>query len=161
MQSLCAWNQVGLPMRYKPTKSLSHRSQYGVTLIELIVFMVVVSISLAAVLQVYQASVKRSVDPVIYHRAIHMGQGLIEKIMALKYDEQTPTGGVPACLACDNQSDANMNDVDDYAGFTDSPDTGYTRRVSITTLNNIKTVRVEVEAPQGVVIRLAVERANF
>lgn len=145
-----------------PTKSV----QQGVSLIELIVFMVVVSIALIALVGVYRQATINNADPVIRLRALESAQSLLDEIIALKYDESTPTGGVPACSTpdgkeCDNAPDNNMDDVDDYHNFNDEPYTGYRRSVSVTTANNIKLVTVSVTTPTGETFLLSAERANF
>ncbi len=147
-----------------PTKS----TQKGVSLIELIVFIVVVSIALLALVEVYRQATMNNADPVIRMRALESAQSLLDEIIALKYDEQTPSGGIPACSSstegasdCDNSPDNNMNDVDDYQGFSDEPYTNYRRSVSVTIADNIKLITVRVTTPTGETFLLSAERANF
>lgn len=143
-------------------------SQSGVSLVEMIVFIVVVSIALLALVGVYNQATINNADPIIRVRALEAAQSKLDEILALKYDENTPTGGIPACnsgvptsVACNNATDTNMNDVDDYNGLGDVPYTGYSRTVSVTTNNNIKLIQVRVTAPSGETVLLAAERANF
>lgn len=135
--------------------------QLGVSLIEMIVFIVVVSIALLALVGVYRQAMINNVDPIIRMQALEAAQSLLDEILSLKYDEKTPTGGVPACTTCDDIPDANMNDVDDYRGWSDIPYTGYNRSVTVVTNNNIKLITVTVTTPTGETILLAAERANF
>lgn len=141
-------------------------AQTGVSLVELIVFLVVVSIASAALMATYRSSVIRSVDPVIQIRALELAQAKLDEVMALKYDATTPTGGIPACGAtggpvCNNLPDADMNDVDDYHNVSDVPYTGYTRSITVTTANNLKLITVTVAAPKNISLTLAAYRANF
>lgn len=141
-----------------PTKSIPR----GVSLIELIVFMVVVSIALIALVGVYRQATINNADPVIRLRALESAQSLLDEIIALRYDAATPVGGIPACRnTCTNEPDGNMDDVDDYHNFNDEPYTGYRRSVSVTTANNIKLVTVSVTTPTGETFLLSAERANF
>ncbi len=141
--------------------------QLGVSLVEMIVFIVVVSIALLALIGVYNQATINNVDPIIRVRALEAAQSKLDEILALKYDENTPTGGIPACnsgapsATCNNATDSNMNDVDDYNGWSDIPYTGYTRRVTVTSNNNIKLITVRVTTPTGETMLLAAERANF
>jgi MSHA pilin protein MshD len=135
--------------------------QTGVTLVELIVFIVVVSIALLALTNVFNQAAMSNVDPLIRIRALEAAQSKLDEIIALKYDEATPTGGIPACSLCTNTPDSNYNDVDDFHGWSDTPYTGYSRSVTVTTNSNIKTISVTVNAPSGVSLTLAAERANF
>ncbi len=139
----------------------------GVTLIELLVFILVVSIALLALVGVFNQATKSNIDPLIQTRALELAQSQLNVVFGLKYDANTPTGGIPACgssgsvLACNNTPDADMNDVDDYDGWSDQPFTGYNRRVSISTRDNIKTISVTVTGPKGVSVTLSALRANF
>lgn len=140
-------------------------SEKGVSLIEMVVFIVVVSIGLLALTGVYRQATLSNVDPLIRLQATEAAQSLLDEILALKYDENTPTGGIPACgtgaVACTNTKEGNMNDVDDYHLFSDVPRTGFNRSVTVVANNNIKLITVTVTSPAGETVRLAVERANF
>lgn len=142
-------------------------AQKGVSLIELIVFLVVVSIASSALMATYTYSVKNSADPIIAIRALELAQAKLDEVLALKYDANTPTGGVPACSSlgapttCNNLPDSDMNDVDDFNNVTDTPYTGYTRTVSVTTAGNEKLITVKVTAPKNVTYTFAAYRANF
>ena len=135
----------------------------GVSLIELIVFIVVVSIALLALVGVYRQATINNVDPIVRVKALEAAQSLLDEILSLKYADNTPTGGIPACSVCDDNPDANMNDVDDYRNWSDTPYPGYTRSVSVDTNagNTIKLITVSVATPTGETILLAAERANF
>jgi len=154
-----------LNTRLRP--GVSPRFLLGVSLIELLVFIVVVSIALLALVGVFNQAAVRNVDPLIKTRALELAQSQLDAIFALKYDANTPSGGVPACgslsssLTCNNTPDPDMNDVDDFNGWSDQPYPGYSRRVSVTTSANIKTITVTINAPAGVNLILSAQRANF
>lgn len=133
----------------------------GFSLIEMIAFIVVVSIALLALVGVYRQATVKNVDPVVYVRGLEAAQSLLDEILSLRYSETTPTGGIPACTVCDDTPDSNMNDVDDYRGWSDTPYSGYSRSVTVTTNSNIKLIQVSVTTPTGTVIKLSAERANF
>jgi MSHA pilin protein MshD len=138
----------------------------GVTLMEMIVFIVVVSIALTVLTAAYNQSVVNSSQPLIRQKALNFAQAKMDEVMALKYDAMTPTGGVPACDTaganpCNNTPDADMNDVDDFHNQTDIPDTGYQRQVTVTRINNVKRIQVRVTSPDSTSVLLTAERANF
>lgn len=148
--------------------NLKFYNHSGVSLVEMIVFIVVVSIALLALVGVYNQAMVNNADPIIRVRALEAAQSKLDEILALKYDENTPTGGIPACssggptsVACNNSTDNNMNDVDDFNGWSDTPYNGYTRTVSVTTNNNIKLIQIRVTTPSGETMLLTAERANF
>lgn len=144
------------------------KCQRGVSLIELVAFLVVIAIASSALMATYSYSLRNSADPIIVVRATELAQAKLDEVLALKYDANTPTGGIPACgstdpaaLACNNTPDADMNDVDDFNNVSDTPYTGYSRSVSVSTASNQKLVTVTVTAPKNVTIQLAAYRANF
>jgi MSHA pilin protein MshD len=140
----------------------------GVSLVELIVFIVVMGVASGALFKVYNHSLVNNIDPLIKVRALELVQSKLDEILALKYDENTPTGGIPACgssavtaLACTDTPDANMNDTDDFNGASDTPYAGYTRTVTVIAANNEKLITVTVNAPLNVSVTLSAYRANF
>lgn len=140
--------------------------QYGVSLLELIFFIVIVSIASSILFKMYNYSLLNNVDPIIKIRAVELAQSKLDEILALKYDEGTPTGGIPACggtggAVCTNTPDGNMNDVDDFNGTSDTPYTNYLRTVTVNTASNEKLITVTVTAPLNVSVSLSVYKANF
>lgn len=156
----------------------------GFTLIETMVFIVVVSIALGALMQVYSQGVSQSVDPIVRVRLLELAQSKLDEVVARKYDHNTPSGGVPACNSvggatctavlgpegsesCDVP--AGLNDVDDFNGCTDAPYTNYSRTVAIYTAGtdlglaagNAKRIEVTVTLSGGESLTLSSYRANF
>ncbi len=109
----------------------------GVTLVETLVFLVIVSIALAALVRVYTHAVANSVDPVARTRALELAQAQLDAILARKFDENTPTGGVPACdtalgaTCLGIVADADFDDIGDYNGFVNTSDPDHTLTVSV------------------------------
>ena len=100
--------------------------QLGVTLIEMVVFIVVVSIALGTLFSVFNYSIINSVDPMVRVRALTCAQAKLDEIVARKFDENSPTGGIPACNSAELGAgacagitvDAGYDDVGDYHGQT-------------------------------------------
>jgi MSHA pilin protein MshD len=155
----------------RPSGPFRRRAHRGVTLIELLVFIVVISVALGGLLGVYQFSVVNSADPVTRLKMLQYAQARLDAVMALRYDEATPAGGVPACgsagaPACTNTPDGDRDDVDDYHDVTDAPGSAfYSRRVTVesTTLNGLpaKLIQVTVSTTAGDSLTLASYRVNF
>lgn len=103
---------------------LKHSRCNGFTLIELIVFIVIISIALTGLISVFNQSIINSTDPVVQIRAIECAQAKMDEILARKYADNTPVGGVPACGSFDSGSpivacaaianDSALDDVGDY-----------------------------------------------
>ncbi len=144
------------------TTSRTLHNQQGVSLLEMIVFIVVVSIALGALLSVYTQSARSNVDPIIRLRLLEAAQSRLDEVIALKYDEATPTGGVPACNPCTGGVDpARLNNVSDFNEFEDDPYTIYQREVSVSNEGNRKLITVTVTAPDGQSLALSAYRYNF
>lgn len=148
--------------------SIRYSRQSGVSLVELVVFILIVGIASAALFKVYTYSAMHSADPIEQVRAFESAQSKLDEILALKYDANTPTGDIPACnsndpaaLACTNTKDAIVNDLDDFDGVDDIPYPGYKREVDVTIGTNEKLISVKVTTPKGQTITLAAFRANF
>jgi len=57
------------------------RRQHGLTLIELIVFIVIVSVALVGVLAVFNVAIKSSADPMIRKQALAIAEAVLEEVM--------------------------------------------------------------------------------
>jgi MSHA pilin protein MshD len=152
----------------------SFASERGVTLIELLIFLVIISVALVALLSVFSLQVTHSVDPVARVKAMEKGQALLDEILSRKFDENTPTGGVPACDSVSGPAcaglvaDGDFDDVSDYVNYVD-PDSSYTATVQVTEAGNdlnipnhqARLITVAVDVPGGDVVRLSAYRVNF
>ncbi|MFA7348706.1 MAG: prepilin-type N-terminal cleavage/methylation domain-containing protein [Desulfurivibrionaceae bacterium] len=127
---------------YKPA------ANRGFTLIETVITIVILG-AVAGILVPFFNAIVHSPDPVIRERAISMGQGMMDEIMAKRWDEDTPMGGGPICTGestskgtrpslvdnCANpgaltasaigtdtgeNQRADYDDVDDYNGINES-----------------------------------------
>lgn len=143
--------------------------QHGFTLIELIIFIVVVSAGLAGILSVMNTVVKSSADPMVRKQTIAIAESLLEEILLKDY--ANPAGGDTGTVR------ALFDDVDQYAGYAstgikdplgvDVPSLGSYNispavTVGTTTLGalTVKVVTVSVTGPQGM-ISLTGYRGNY
>lgn len=161
--------------RLRSSKLAAPRQQRGVSLIELVVFIVLVSIGLGALLSVFNQSVVQSVDPVVRIKAIEKAQALMDEILARKFDENTPTGGIPACDSADGvacagiASDTDYDDVGDYHGYSDNSDPRFqvTAQVMLggddlgIASSRARLIRVTVSMPGLDELTLSAYKVNF
>ena len=98
----------GLSQRY-----LNQRHQAGVTLIELILSMVIISIAITGVFSVMNLTVSHSADPVVQHQAIAIAEAYLEEIQLQSYTDPNGTNvGETSRASFDNVADYNgLNDV--------------------------------------------------
>ena len=87
----------------------------GFTLIELIIFIVVVSAGLAGILSVMNTVVRSSADPMVRKQTIAIAESLLEEILLKDYAK--PTGST--VLGFSAGGTRNLFDcVTDYSGYT-------------------------------------------
>ena len=88
---------------------VSLRSQFGTTLIELIITIVVLGIGLSSILLVMNRNTASSADPLILHQGIAIAEAYLEEIVEKQFAD--PDG-------VDGEADRNLyDDIDDYAAI--------------------------------------------
>lgn len=148
--------------------SMSRQRHRGFTLIELIIFIVVVGAGLAGILSVFNNSIKSSADPLIRKQTMAIAESLLEEIVQKEFAK--PAGS--SVVGFSGGGSRTLYDcVDDYNGYTaasivDASGTvagpaGYSIAapgvtVAITTIPgggavSVKLITVPVTGPQGVV----------
>lgn len=126
------------------------KRQRGMTLIELVVFIVIVSVGIAGILSVMNVVVKSSADPMVRKQAIAFADAVLEEVLAKSHSD-------PDGAANKEASRALWDDVTDYhnesivgTALLTGADTallaGYTATVAVTdvTVSAIAMKRVTV-----------------
>jgi MSHA pilin protein MshD len=149
-------------------------AQRGVTLVELVISIVIISVGIAGILLVIQRTTQSSANPMVRHQAVAIAEAYMDEILLKPYAD--PDGAEP---------EANrtlFDDVDDYSGLTDvgardqfnqpMPGLGnYTVNVAVTSsppegLNglggvNVMRIDVTVTGPNNTNVRLSSYRTNY
>jgi MSHA pilin protein MshD len=129
---------------------LRKRQNRGFTLIEVIIFIVVVGAGLAGILAVSTTTVKDSAEPMVRKQAMALADSILEEILQKEFLDPDGTSG--------ETTRATMDDVADYNGkdktlFTDWPVTLSSYTVSIgvtdTALGAVPAKRVVVSVTGG------------
>ena len=103
----------------------------GINLIELVLVIVILSISIPPLIGMLADVTKRSTEAELYYKGIVAGRDLMEEILTKRFDEKTTkTGGSWSNIGSD-PGDTVYDDVDDYDGFVDDSVSGYRREVSV------------------------------
>lgn len=122
------------------------RVQRGVTLIELIIFIVVVSIGVAGVLIAFNTAVKSSVDPMLNKQALRLAESTLQEVLQKSYQNDALDAAntsaslgctlntTPSCRANTPTDRPNYNDIDDYNNYTQSGVTTMDGAVTVTSL---------------------------
>lgn len=129
---------------------LPSRLQRGFTLIEVIIFIVVVGAGMAGILAVSTNAVKSSADPMVRKQAMALADSILEEILQKEFADPDGTSG--------ETTRATMDDVADYNGktktlFSDWPASLGSYDVAIavtaTTLGSLAAQRVVVTVTGG------------
>ena len=110
--------------------------QQGVTLVELIAVIVILSIALIGVTAAISGGISRSADVMLETRAVALAQSYLDEILSRRFDEHSSARGIPPCRTnCTDEIDfgpdlggtcgvssnrecrENYDDVDDYHGL--------------------------------------------
>lgn len=128
------------------------RRQSGFTLVELIIFIVIVAVSVAGILLVMNTVVASSADPLIRKQALALAESIMEEILQKNFGDPD---GLPNVVEVNRTL---FDDVDDYNGqtnavFTDLPAALSTYVIGIAvapaTLNGMSVKRVGVTVSRG------------
>lgn len=125
-----------------PRMSALHRRQRarGLTLIELLLFVVVVGIALSAMLQVFVTATAASTDPMIRRQQLAIAESLLREVSLMPFtwcdptdaNVATATSAAISATGCASLAEGSgpeagqtrygptniFNNVDDYAGFS-------------------------------------------
>jgi MSHA pilin protein MshD len=125
--------------------------QTGFTLVELVIFIVIVSVGVTGILLVMNTVVASSADPMVRKQALALADSILEEILQKDYADPDGTSG--------ETTRATFDDVDDYNGksnstFTDLPASLATYLITIVvdapaSLNGVTTKRVRVTVSHG------------
>lgn len=153
----------------------------GFTLIEMVVFIVVISVALSSTLLLFNQSTVQSVEPISQSRALQCAKAKLEEISLRKYSGSSPTGGIPACgsgqtgaVACEGiGASTEFDDIGDYHNQIDTSLTNCSITVTVSQANSDLSVgglnsahvvlrRIDVEASSGKsIIKLSSYRGNY
>ncbi len=92
------------------------RHQSGISLIELIMFIVIVSVALTGLLLVMNVTAKGGVDPLLHKQALAIAESLLEEIEVQDFSKSAGGFAGPYTLANRSQFDC----ITDYNGFATS-----------------------------------------
>ena len=96
--------------------SMTRSRHQGFTLIELIIFIVVVSVGLVGILKVMDVTVKSSADPMVRKQAMALADSILEEILLKSYDDPDGTNvGETGRVDWDNVADFNGKTNADFA----------------------------------------------
>jgi len=107
-----------------PANSHHKYAQSGISLIELVIFIVILAIALTSITLVYINTTRNSADPLVRIKSVELAQLTLNEILLKKYDENTPVGN-----GCVEHAPTRCTSGDSAAtNTTFGPDAGETNR---------------------------------
>lgn len=156
-------------MNSKPSRLIMR----GMSLIELIVAIVVISVSLAGVMIVIVRNTGASADPMVWHQAVAIAEAYLEEALTKDFTDPDGTNVGETRATYDNVADYNFTDVGarDQSGGPPIAGLGsYTVQIqtAVEALNNITAVtgnamrvQVTVTMPTGDSVIVSGYRTNY
>jgi len=111
----------------------SHR-QSGMTLIELVTTIVILSVALIGVTAAVSSAISRTSDVMVETRAVALAQSYLDEILGKRFDEHSAPRGIPPCRSTcsevlgpdgtspNEEERPDFDDVDDYHGVDEGDD---------------------------------------
>lgn len=100
----------------------AHARQRGATLVEVVLFIVIIATALSAILGTLTLTVRRSADPLVARQALAIAESLLQEVMAQPYTLNDLDGGADAMgpEAGESRTSATspFDHVDDYNGYS-------------------------------------------
>jgi len=137
--------------------ALQRPNQFGVTLIELVIFIVIISVGLVGILSVMNVTTRSSADPMVRKQAMAMAEAVLEEILS---KDGNPATTLPETDFTNCSNRASYVGVWDYACFDGAPATAVISGVNTLGSSSIPalagftaTVAVASEAVSGVTLQ--------
>lgn len=103
-------------MFIEPPPRANHLRQSGFSLVEVVVFIVIVSVGVVGLMSVMNTTIKASADPMIRKQAVAMAEAILEEVLSRDYCDPDLTP--PVCTVSRESSRMLYDDVQDYDGQT-------------------------------------------
>lgn len=107
---------------------MSMTSERGLSLVELLVFIVVVGIAVTGVLSVYSLNARSSADPMVRKQALAIAESLLEEVLAKPYTYCDPD---------DDAAETAISAADCATPEAMGPEAGETRYSNLTPFDNV------------------------
>lgn len=108
------------------------RNRRGVTLVEMLMGVVVLSLAVLPLIKVFMSNVTGAEENWISYRASLAAQNLLQTMARTRWDQLGPAGTVPTASATIGLDVPGVyDDVDDWDGFSDVFENQFTRSVAV------------------------------
>lgn len=130
---------------------MTKRYLLGFSLIELIIFVLIVSVGVVGILAVINQSVKSSADPIVRKQAVALADAILEEILLHAYTD--PDGSEAGETGRDNYDDVSDYNAQSNSLFTDLPSELASYIISISVTDGSAALGVSAKKVQVIVSR--------
>jgi MSHA pilin protein MshD len=106
-----------------------HRTARGATLVEVVLFLVIVSFALTSILGLLGLTVSRSADPLIVRQSLAVAESLLQEIESQPFTTDDPDGGAeaigPETGEARGSATTPFDHINDYHGYSMNGIVGY------------------------------------
>lgn len=153
-------------------------NQHGFTLIETIIFIIIVGVAMGAIVVQFTTSVQHSAAPLLRQKAITIAYQYLDHMQTVRWDETTPVGGgtapgqsTPGLDAAESCTLSQLDDFDDFDCFNNTALTdGFSINIDVFNgssswdsipSNAHKKAEISVATPVGETLTVTLFRANY
>lgn len=115
----------------------TRHKQQGISLIELIIFIVVVSVAVAGILGVMNMTGKSSADPLVHKQSLAIAQALLEEVELMPFTFCDPNDANAATALSAADCAAGMDQNKGGAALTSATPAGETRYLAANPFDNV------------------------
>lgn len=124
------------PKTQKPEPG-TRNTQRGISLVELIMFIVIVSIALAGILLVMNVTTRGSADPLVHKQALAIAESLLEEVELMPFTICDPDDPNAASAVSAADCTGGAGGPNDESKLPLGPETGETRYSTTTPYDNV------------------------
>ena len=110
-------------------------SHAGLTMVELIMFILIVSVGIVGILTVLNVAVKSSADPMIRKNMLSIAEALLEEVQLMPFTWCDPSD--PSASTATSTAGCTANYVEELGVLISSAEAGQTRGSATTPFNNV------------------------
>lgn len=115
----------------------TRHNQRGISLVELIMFIVIVSVALAGILLVMNVVTKNSADPLIHKQALAIAESLLEEVELMPFTICDPNDANAASAVTAANCTGGVNGANDESKLPLGAEAGETRYDPVTPYDNV------------------------
>jgi MSHA pilin protein MshD len=113
---------IGAQRRHRRAAASYSFKVHGTTLVEVVMFIVIVSVALASVVSTLGFTAQRSADPLVQRQTLAVAESLLQEVTSQPYTA-TDLDGIPNAIGPESgetrySTTTPFDHVDDYHGFT-------------------------------------------